>query len=247
MMCKGSKFNWTEQCNNAFESLKTALCSSPVMSIADPDWKFIVKVDSCKTGIGCILEQENLITKERTVIEYASQKYNDTQQRYPAIELEVCGLLFAIKHWKHYLIGKHFVVETDSKAVEWIKDKRDLIGKLGRWSLYLENFDFSTVHVPGKIHIAPDSLNRMYETDMCQIEVNDSFISNVPDSFDVNEWHNEIDKDQNLQKLVNKDVVCNNDVYVKSTDNNVLIVPVSARKDILTYLHDNYGHSGIDK
>ena len=170
MMCKGSKFNLTELCNNAFESLKTALCSSPVMSIADPDWKFNVKVDSCKTGVGCILEQENLITKERTVIEYASQKYNDTQQRYPAIELEVCGLLFATKHWKHYLIGKHFIVETDSKAVEWIKDKRDLIGKLGRWSLYLENFDFSTVHVPGKIHIAPDSLNRMYETDMCQIK-----------------------------------------------------------------------------
>ena len=80
-----------------------------------------------------------------------------------------------------------------------------------------------------------------------KLNVNDSFISNVPDSFDVNEWHNEIDKDQNLKKLVNKDVVCNNDVYVKSTDNNVLIVPVSARKDILTYLHDNYGHSGIDK
>ena len=139
MMCKGSKFNWTEQCNNAFESLKTALCSSPVMSIDDPDWKFIVKVDSCKTGVGCILEEENPIKKERTVIENASQKYNDTQQRYPAIELEVCGLLFAIKHWKQYLIGKHFVVETGSKAVEWIKGKRDLIGKLGRWSIWFFN------------------------------------------------------------------------------------------------------------
>ncbi len=51
------------------------------------------------------------------------KKYNKAQQNYHSIEFEVCGLIFAIKHWRSFLIGNHFIVETDSKADQLIDGK----------------------------------------------------------------------------------------------------------------------------
>ena len=132
MRCKNASFRWTDQCQKSFDKLIKLLCSSPIVTMPNPNLTFIVKVDSSKFGVGCTLEQEDPVTKHRKVIEYSSRKYNNVQRNYPSIELEVCGLLYAVKHWQCYLIGKKFIVETDSKAVQWIRGKRDCLGKLGR-------------------------------------------------------------------------------------------------------------------
>lgn len=246
MMRKGSVFNWTSECKNSFDTLINVLCSSPVLRISNPDWPYIVKVDSSKFGVGCILEQEDPVTKQRYVIEYASSKYNDTQQRYPAIELEVCGLIFAVKHWNCYLIGKPFVVETDSKVVQWIKQKRDHVGKLGRWALFLENYDFQTVHVPGKNHQGPDALSRVHEFELNEFSMNNRFLNNLNDLNFV-DCHDEIESDPKLKILIDKrDISIVENVYVKS-DNKCIVVPKSKRQEILRLLHDNYGHVGINK
>ena len=246
LQCKDENFVWSKECEESFQKLKFALCSDPVVRISNPEWDYVVKVDSSKYGVGCILEQKNPVDNERIVIEYGSSKFNSTQQNYPAIELEVCGLIFAIKHWKHYLIGKPFVVETDSKAVQWIKGKRDTMGKLGRWSLFLENFQFETVHVPGKVHLGPDALSRIHEPELNAVNVNDSFLK-VPDFVDLDSWTEEISNDSVLCALVNRGIELKDDVYIKSDDKNVLVVPKSARKDLLSYLHSNFGHLGINK
>ena len=227
------------------------LCSSPIVAIANPDLTFIVKVDSSKFGVGCILEQEDPNTKQRYVIEYASKKYNKAQQNYPAIELEVCGLIFAIKHWCNYLIGKPFIVETDSKAVQWIKGKRDCLGKLGRWSLYLENFDFSTVHVAGKNHLAADALSRMYEdsTDVLINELENSSELETNKIFaDIKNWSVEINNDPEFTSLIDKEIVLKDGVFIKANDsNNIIVVPQSLREKIVEHLHDKFGHPGISK
>ena len=224
MQCKNAVFKWTRECQDAFDSLKDILCSKPILGIPNPDWTFIVKVDSSKFGVGCILEQENPESKNRMVIEYASRKFTETQRRYPAIELEVCGLMFAVKHWSCYLIGKPFVVETDSKAVQWIKGKRDHLGKLGRWALYLENFQFETVHISGKDHVGPDALSRIYDTDMYEIASNNLFLSTLPTCTDPSDWSEEISNDIQLTKLIHSGKIVQKDnVYVK--DENILVLP----------------------
>ena len=97
----------------------------------------------------------------------------------------MCGLIFAVKHWKHYLIGKPFTVETDRRSVQWIKGKRDCLGKLGRWSLFLENFQFESVHVPVEKHLDADALSRIYEPKIDDLDLNYSF-AKLPDSIDIN-------------------------------------------------------------
>ncbi len=164
---------------------------------------YIVKVDSSKFGVGCILEQEDPNSKQRHVIAYSSKKYNTAQQNYPAIELEVCCLIFVIKHWQCYLIGKPFIVEADSKSVQWIKGKRDCLGKLDRWSLFLENFDFCTKHVPGKDHLGPDTLSRISENDttLHDLKSIDNILTKLSN---LKQWSTEIENDPQLVKLVEK-------------------------------------------
>ncbi len=242
MQCKNADFRWTDDCQTAFDTLISLLASSPIVTIPNPDLTFIVKVDSSKFGVGCILEQEDPVSRQRFVIEYGSVKYNKAQQNYPAIELEVCGLIFAIKHWRCYLIGKPFIVETDSKAVQWIQGKRDMLGKLGRWSLYLENFDFTTRHIAGKDHLGPDALSRIHEVDIKTIDcVN--LLSNL------SAWKNEIDADTELCDLSYRNIIAlKNDVYVRSDDlKNIIVVPKSMREDIVKHLHADFGHPGIKK
>ncbi len=131
MQCKNVTFYWNSDCQKSFDKVISLLRSSPIAVMSNPELPYIVKVDSSKFGVGCILEQEDLSSKQRHVIAYSSKKYNTAQQNCAATELEVCGLIFVIKHWQCYLIGKPFFVETDSKSVQWIKGKRDCLGKLG--------------------------------------------------------------------------------------------------------------------
>ncbi len=118
MQCKNVTYS---DCQKCFDEVISLFCSSPIVAMPNPELPYIVKVDSSKFGVGCILEQEDPCSNQRHVIAYSSKKYNTAQQNYPAIELEVCGLIFAIKHWKCYPIVKPFIVETDSKSFQWIK------------------------------------------------------------------------------------------------------------------------------
>ena len=65
---KGTKFEWTENCQNSFEQLKLKLTTTPILKIADPDKEFVVCIDACREGLGGVLLQENY------VIAYESRK-----------------------------------------------------------------------------------------------------------------------------------------------------------------------------
>ncbi len=165
MQRKQVEFVWSNDCNTSFERLRSLLASSPIVRIADPNSVFILKTDASKFGVGCILEQIDSVTHERYVIAYASKRFDRAAANYRAMEQESYGLIFALKHCSHYLIGKHFKVETDSSTVQWLQNKRDCLKKLGRWSLYLQNFDFETSHVPGKLHVGPCDWAEEIESD----------------------------------------------------------------------------------
>ena len=110
---KNKLFKWDGAHEKAFNKIKAAMSSSPVIRIADLSKQFIVKTDASMYGIGAVLQQEE--NGQRFVIEYASKAFNDCQKRYSTIEQEATAILFAIEHWQHYLLGKKFLLETDHK------------------------------------------------------------------------------------------------------------------------------------
>ena len=107
-------FAWSNNCQEAFEVLKSCLVSSPVMAF--PDFRpsaapFQLATDACDTGLGAVLSQ-NQEGKER-VIGYASRTLHKAERNYSTTEKEALALVWAVAYFRHYLYGNRFVLVTD--------------------------------------------------------------------------------------------------------------------------------------
>ncbi|XP_055021248.1 uncharacterized protein LOC129412157 [Boleophthalmus pectinirostris] len=122
--------NWTEECEQAFSTLKTILCSSPVLKSPDFDERFRVQVDASAVGLGAVLVQGEP-GEERPIL-YLSRKLQPRETRYSAIEKEGLAIRWALDHLRYYLLGREFDLETDHRALTWIESMKDHNSRLTR-------------------------------------------------------------------------------------------------------------------
>jgi len=94
---KVAKYEWMEQCEEAFHELKKRLTSAPILVLPTIDKNFVVYSDASRSGLGCVLMQEDHI------IAYASQQLKTHERNYPTHNLELVAIVFALKIWGHYL------------------------------------------------------------------------------------------------------------------------------------------------
>jgi hypothetical protein len=104
---KGVKFVWSTNCEVSFQELKYLLTNAPILKIADPEKDFLVCTDACKEGLGGFLMQEG------HVVCYESRKLNEHEQHYVTHDLELATIVHALKMWRHYLLGRRFVLMTE--------------------------------------------------------------------------------------------------------------------------------------
>ncbi len=163
---KGVKFEWSQSCSDAFDKLKRALVSAPILAYPDFKKEFLLFVDASSTGLGFTLAQ-NQGGKE-VVIAYNGRGLNKAEQNYSTTEREELALVEGIKKFQPYLFGRKFTVVTDHSSLRWLMNVKDATGRLARWSLLLQQYDFDIVHRPGREHSNADSLSRRpYELDSC--------------------------------------------------------------------------------
>ena len=163
---KGVKFEWTQSCADAFDKLKRALISAPILAYPDFKREFLLFVDASSTGIGFTLAQNQ--NEKEVVIAYNGRGLNIAEQNYSTTEREALALVEGIKKFQPYLFGRKFTVLTDHSSLRWLMNMKDATGRLARWSLLLQQYDFEIVHRPGKEHSNADSLSRRpYEIDSC--------------------------------------------------------------------------------
>jgi hypothetical protein len=156
-----AKFLWTPAANESFEKLKQAMVSSPVLITPDYKKMFILCCDASKEGVGCVLAQLDEEGHERPVA-YMSKRLNSAQRNYSVSELECLAAVLAIKKFRAYIEGQPFKVITDHASLKWLMTQKDLTGRLARWSLKLQGFNFEIEHRKGTENIVPDSLSRVY-------------------------------------------------------------------------------------
>lgn len=155
---KGTKFKWNDECQKAFEQLIIALTTAPVLACPDYNLPFEIQADASKVACGAVLVQyQNGIER---VIAYMSQKFTPTQQKYHVTELECLAVILAIEKFRPYIEGSHFRVITDHHSLLWLKNLKDPNGRLARWSLRLQAYDYTLIHRKGKFHVVPDALSR---------------------------------------------------------------------------------------
>ena len=155
---KDVKFKWGAGCQEAFERLKAALISAPILSYPDFSLDFILDTDACMEGSGAVLSQ--LVDGQEKVVAYFSKKFSKAQRQYSVTRQELLAVISSTKHFRHYLYGRRFRVRTDHGSLRWLTNFRDAEGQMARWIEYLNMFNYSIEHRPGTQHRNADALSR---------------------------------------------------------------------------------------
>ena len=92
--------------------------------------------------------------RERAIV-YGGRNFSDTEKKYSITEREVLSVVIAIQKWRLYLLGNHFTVVVDYQVLKWLRSLRDPTGRLARWALTLQGYDFTIQYHLG--------LNKTYE------------------------------------------------------------------------------------
>ncbi|EXX59485.1 gag-pol fusion protein [Rhizophagus irregularis DAOM 197198w] len=160
LLKKNIPYIWDKDQQAAFEKLKTCLTMPPILAYPNFERLFLLYTDASTFALGAILSQKDDDKKER-VIAYASWTLNKHERNYSVMELECLAVIWAVKHFHHYLHGQRFTVVTDHAALRYLMNMSNPVGKLGRWLMTLNGYDLEIVNRPGKQHTNVDTLSRI--------------------------------------------------------------------------------------
>ena len=149
---------WNETCDEAFNSLKDALTTAPILGYADYKQPFVVETYASHLGLGAVLSQDQ--NERRVVIGFASRRLRPPERKYSAMKLEMLALKWAVtSKFRSYLYGGEFVVYTDNNPLKYLRT-----AKLGaveqRWAAELAPFNFSVEYRAGRSNANADALSR---------------------------------------------------------------------------------------
>lgn len=156
---KDHKFEWNDNCQDAFEKLKTALITPPVLAFPRFDLDFILTTDASKVSCSGILS--NREGRDERPIQYFSRSLNEAQTKYSAIELELLAIIWSVEWFRAYLYGRKFYIYTDHKPLVYLFSNRNMSCRLHRWRLTLMEYNFEVIHREGKANVGPDALSRI--------------------------------------------------------------------------------------
>jgi transposase InsO family protein len=156
-MLKTGGFEWTAESTRAFEALKTALTTTPVLVLPNFSKEFMVECDASGVGIGAVLSQEG------HPIAFLSKALAPRHQALSVYDKEMLAVVFAVQHWRPYLLGNHFKIFTDHRTIEYFLGQRITTPAQQKWLLKLIGYDYSIHYKAGKNNAAPDALSRKSE------------------------------------------------------------------------------------
>lgn len=156
-----NKLKWTDECDKAFRDLKDAVCANSVLHTPDFDKPFTLQTDASGVGLGAVLLQEE--KGDWRPVVFLSRKLLDRETRYSTVEKECLAMKWAIDSLRYYLLGRHFILETDHRALQWLHRMRDANMRLTGWYLALQPYDFTVRYRSGKTNIVADFLSRVLQ------------------------------------------------------------------------------------
>ena len=151
------KFKWTDECNEAFEKLRTYLTSSDhVITLPDFEKPFVIETDASNYGIGAVLSQ--LKGSIMRPVGYFSKTFSKAEYNYPTSEKELLALVRAVEYFKEYIYGRKFTVVTDHLPLKWALNAAKPASRLARWIITLSNYNFELEYRKGKQNNNADAI-----------------------------------------------------------------------------------------
>lgn len=240
-------FSWSPEADAAFNDLKLALTSAPVLACPDFTKPFAVHCDASDYGIGGTLTQ--VVDDEEHPVAYCSRSLNPAERNYSATEREALAVVHVVEHFRPYLEGsKPFRIITDHASLKWFLNLKNPTGRLARWGCRLSPYNYTIEHRKGSQNVVPDALSRA-------IPVSVSLIG-TPLSGDL--WYDNI-----IKRCTEKPQACPNfqlidgRLYRFTKSNNKLsgdfqwkeVIPMEFRESIIKDNHSEplAAHLGVAK
>ena len=148
------RFEWTKTADKAFEELKRLMTETPVLRLPNFEKVFEVACDASGVGVGGVLSQDG------HPVEFFSEKLDDTKRRYENYDREFYAIVQSLRHWRHYLLPKEFVLYSDHSALRHLHDQKKVSDQHSRWIEYMQDYMFVIRHKKGKDNVVADALSR---------------------------------------------------------------------------------------
>lgn len=150
---------WADKQEQAFQTLKQALCARPTLALYSGQADTEVHTDASKMGIGGILPQRQTTGDLKPVMHY-SRATTPAEQVYHSYDLETLAAVDTIKRFRVYLLGVKFKLITDCVAIRATFQKKDMVPRVARWWLAVQEYDFEIEYRPGPRMRHVDALSR---------------------------------------------------------------------------------------
>lgn len=150
---------WSPACQESFDKLKKLISSSPILQVVDMNKPFKIEVDASDCGCGAVLLQPSNDTKDEWhPVSFESKKFSAAEQKYPAQERELLGILHALRTWRSYIEGclHGYKVYTDHLPLQYFRTKEKPASRLVPWISELELYGPEIIYKKGQENIIPD-------------------------------------------------------------------------------------------
>ncbi|KAA0050169.1 Ty3/gypsy retrotransposon protein [Cucumis melo var. makuwa] len=188
-LLKKGGFNWNEEATLAFDRLKSAMVSLPVLALPDFTKQFEIEADASGYGVGAVLVQD------KRPVAYYSHTLALRDRGRPVYERELMAIVLAVQRWRPYLLIGRFRVKTDQKALKFLLDQRIIQPQYQKWIAKLLGYSFEVVYKPGVENRAADALSRKPE----EVQL---FGLSIPITVDLDVIKREVFQDSKYKEII---------------------------------------------
>nr|GEX20899.1 reverse transcriptase domain-containing protein [Tanacetum cinerariifolium] len=173
---KDTPFHFSNECVEAFQTLKRKLTEAPILIAPDWDMPFELMCDASNFATGAVLAKHE--KKHFRPIHYASKTMTEAKSNYTTMEKEMLATIYAFEKFQSYLIMNKSIMYTNHSVLKYLFAKKDSKAGLLRWVLLLQEFTFKVIDTKRAENLAADHLSRLenpHQNMLDPKEINESF------------------------------------------------------------------------